>query len=182
MRGRSRLGGPRFALVAVLAVALSGGTGCRRDAELGVPPGAHVVNMVVLKGRGGETLALVPVYIHGKGPFAFALDTGASRTVVDRRIAAELGLQVAGPDVPVSGVGGNVSAQPVHVENWRVDEIELPPSTLDTIDLSDGDRQTGLQGLLGSDTLSRFQVIQVDYKNQRLVFHPGPSGKVGERQ
>ena len=76
--------------------------------------------------RGGETLALVPVYIHGKGPFAFALDTGASRTVVDRRIAAELGLPAAGPEVPVSGVGGNVAAQPVRVEDWRVDEIELP--------------------------------------------------------
>ena len=43
------------------------------------------------------------------------------------------------------------------------------------------DGKTGLLGLLGSDTLSRFQVIHVDYKNQRLVFHPGPSGRLEAR-
>jgi hypothetical protein len=34
---------------------------------------------------------------------------------------------------------------------------------------------------LGSDTLSRFQVIHIDYSRQKLVFHPDPSGRLGAR-
>jgi hypothetical protein len=176
MSSRFRLGGWRTGLLLLLAVA----TGCQ-GGNTGVPPGAHVIPMVVLKGQGGETLALVPVFIDGQGPFAFALDTGASRSVVDRKIAAELGLSVAGGDVQITGVGGNAPAVPVRVGHWRVANIDLPTSTLDALNLSDPDRSTGLQGLLGSDILSKFEIIQVDYKNQRLIFHPGPSGRLALR-
>jgi predicted aspartyl protease len=178
MGGWVRTGSLRQTLLPVLAVGFLLAAGCQRGNELSIPAGAHDIKMVVLKGRGGETLALVPVFINGKGPFAFALDTGASRSVVDTRLAAELGLPISGEESSVSGVGGKATAQPVRVENWRVGNIEIPPSTLDALELSDGDGNTGLQGLLGSDTLSRFQVIQVDYAHQRLIFHPGPSGKL----
>ena len=166
-------------LLLALAVTLAAAAGCNRGTDNGIPAGAHSTRMVVLKGRGGETLALVPVYIEGKGPFAFALDTGASRSVVDRRLAAELGLTVAGGEVQVSGVGGKAAARPVRVGRWQLAEIDLPATTLDALDLSD--RTTGLQGLLGSDILSRFEVISVDYKHQRLIFHPGASGKLAVR-
>ena len=181
MRRCFRTGGPRQALLLVLALSGFGIPGCRPGIEEGVPAGTHAIEMAVLKGREGETLALVPVYIEGKGPFAFALDTGASRTIVDRRIAEELGLPIAGDDVQVSGVGGNTLAQPVRVARWRLAGIELPASTLDALDLSDGDRLAGLYGLLGSDTLCKFEVIHLDYKNQRLIFHAGPSGQLAAR-
>ncbi len=125
MRRCFRTGGPRQALLLVLALSGFGIPGCRPGIEEGVPAGTHAIEMAVLKGREGETLALVPVYIEGKGPFAFALDTGASRTIVDRRIAEELGLPIAGDDVQVSGVGGNTLAQPVRVARWRLAGIEL---------------------------------------------------------
>jgi hypothetical protein len=120
---RSRLGRPRQALRFFLAVSLFAAPGCWRGAENSIPSGAHEIAMVVLKGPRHETLALVPVFIGDKGPFAFALDTGASRTVVDRRIAAELGLPVAGGEVQVSGVGGNAVAQPVRVDRFSADNI-----------------------------------------------------------
>src|SRR5262245_11982061 len=138
-----RLGSPRQALLLALAVALFGVLGCQRTTENALPSGAHDIKLVVLNGRGGETLALVPVYIEGKGPFAFALDTGTSRSVVDSRIAAELGLPSAGGEVQVSGVGGKAVAQPVRVGHWRVGEIDIPASTLDALELSDGDRNGG---------------------------------------
>jgi predicted aspartyl protease len=178
MSRRFRLSGTRQALLLVLAVALLGGMGCQRATENSIPTGAHEVKMVVLKGPKHETLALVPVYIDGKGPFSFALDTGASRTVVDRRVAEELGLPVAGSEESVKGVGGKAVAYPVRVGSWSVADFELHPSTLDALDLSEGGRASGLQGLLGSDMLSRFHVIHVDYKNERLIFHAGPSGQL----
>ena len=180
MRRLFRIGGSRQAVLLVVAVPLLCATGCRQS-EPDLPAGAHAIEMVVLKGTRGETLALVPVYIEGRGPFAFALDTGASRSVVDSRIAAELGLSAAGGEIEVSGVGGRTVARPVRVVSWRVGDIDIPTSTLDALEPSGGDGKTGLQGLLGSDTLSRFQVIRVDYKNGRLVFHPGPSGRLDAR-
>jgi Aspartyl protease len=95
---------------------------------------------------------------------------------VDRRIAEGLGLPVAGDDVQISGMGGNALAQPVRVARWRLAGIELPASTLDALDLSDGDCLAGVHGLLGSDTLCKFEVIHLDYKNQRPIFHTGPPG------
>jgi hypothetical protein len=170
-------GSVRWAGSWVVAVFLLG-IGCQRAVEIGVPAGAHDIPMEVLKGAQGQTLALVPVYLEGKGPLAFALDTGASRSTVDRRVAVELGLPVAGRAEQVEGVGGKVLARPVDVHRWRVGAIDLPASTLDVIDLSANGRAEGLQGLLGSDVLSRFKVITVDYQRQRLIFNPGPSGTI----
>jgi len=178
MSRRIRPGSPWCALLPALAAAV-GAAGCQRGPE--VPPGAQAIEMVVLKGRGGETLALVPVFIEGKGPFAFALDTGASRTVVDRRVAEELGLPPAGGAAEVKGVGGRAVAVPVRVGGWRVGGIELPAGTIDALDLAADGRQDGLRGLLGSDILSRFQTVLVDYKRERLVFNPGASGQLASR-
>src|SRR3954470_8090089 len=133
----------RQALLLVLAVSLLGAAGCQSGTGNGAPAGAHDIKMLVLKGPGGATLALVPVYIKGKGPFTFALDTGASRSTVDSRVAAELGLPVAGGAEPVKGVGGKVVARPVGVQQWRLDDIDLPASTLDALDLAAGGRQDG---------------------------------------
>jgi len=120
-------------------------------------------------------MALVPVFIEGKGPYSFALDTGASRTTVDSKIAEELGLLTAGGETQVTGVGGKAIARPVRVKSWRVAETDLPATTIDALDLSD--RTTGLQGCSAPTFLSKFQVIHVDYKHQRLIFHPGSSGQ-----
>jgi predicted aspartyl protease len=152
--------------------------GCKRVAEPALPPGSYQIHMMVVKGRHGETMALVPVYINGQGPFAFALDTGASRTVIDRQIAEELRLPAIGEPVEVTGVGGSATAQPVRVENWRIDKIDVPAATMEAVELANGDKKLGLHGLLGSDTLAKFEVIHIDYKNQRLVFQPGESRQI----
>src|SRR5438034_10516552 len=112
---RVRLGSPRQALLLVLAVTLFAATACQHRTENFGPSGSHDVKMVVLKGPGGATMALVPVFIGDKGPFAFALDTGASRTSVDRRVAEEVGLPAVGGEVQVSGVGGKAVGRPVRV-------------------------------------------------------------------
>ena len=60
-------------------------------------------------------LPMVEVRIDGKGPFWFVVDSGASRTVLDARLASELGLEVTGRGattgtgsgaVPLAFVGG----------------------------------------------------------------------------
>jgi hypothetical protein len=88
--------------LALLAIALLAAAGCRRGAveQAGAPPSqagdGQTVSLLVLQGPGGSTLALVPVFIDGQGPFAFALDTGASHSVIDKDLAEQLGLPAAG--------------------------------------------------------------------------------------
>ena len=51
---------------------------------------------------------VVGVRIQGAGPFRFRLDTGASRTVVSRELAARLGLPLSGSSVVVTPAGRTV--------------------------------------------------------------------------
>src|SRR5262245_56794162 len=73
-------------------------TGCSvtvgREASLG----CGQVHARVVSGAGGARLVLVPVYISGRGPYDFALDTGAARTVVDARVSNLLRLPTTGSE------------------------------------------------------------------------------------
>jgi predicted aspartyl protease len=120
----------------------------------------------------GATLALVPVTIAGQGPYLFALDTGASSTVLDTTIADELGLQRTGEQREVSGVIGQQRVELVHVEQWQLGDVDLGATDIALLDLPSPTRGDGLQGLLGSDVLSNFDYVVVDYDDRRLGLAP----------
>src|SRR6202020_3359569 len=65
----------------------------------GTPKGEQTVHIVVLamKGEKRAAMALVPVYIDGHGPYPFAVDTGASTSLVSRAIVKKLKLPEQGP-------------------------------------------------------------------------------------
>ena len=50
----------------------------------------------------------MPVFVNDKGPYDFAVDTGASSTAISLQLAAEFGL--ATEKIPLVGGGGNVPA------------------------------------------------------------------------
>ena len=124
----------------------------------------------------GSTLLYVPVTFAGPGTVDFVLDTGASKTALERRLAERLGLPAAAGVVGgVAGVGtdGGGGTQVLRVEEWRMGEVELPASTVVTVDLSDLSLPGGQgqpQGLLGSDVLREFGAVTIDYAGQRLLF------------
>lgn len=133
----------------------------------------HAVEMFVLKNPDGDVMALVPIYINGQGPFNFALDTGASHSVIDAAVAARLKLPAAGEPVTITGVSSAAQAQPVRVQDWRVGNVPLPARTLVTLDLSAARQHGGgFKGLLGSDILSGFDSVLLDYRRHQLMFHP----------
>jgi hypothetical protein len=121
-------------------------------------PGSHRVPMTVIR-SGASTVAVVPVTLEGAGPKRFALDTGASSSVVDRRVAQQLSLPPVGRPLNAAGVSCSAKSQPVHVDSWRVGAVALPAQNLDSIALP----VPGLDGLLGSDVLSRFGTVTIDY-------------------
>jgi predicted aspartyl protease len=138
----------------------------------------------VVRGVGGTVLVNVDIFIDDQGPYTFVLDTGASRSVIDPAIAAELGLPESSRTGIVTGVTGQAEAAMVEVENWRIGEVPLPPTTVVALELPQiagpsilggilGDRMGEVRGLLGSDMLSEFGVVQLDYEQGVLILRPG---------
>ena len=127
------------------------------------------VPLQVVKGPNDATLALVPVMINGQGPFAFALDTGASQSAVSQQIATQLNLKPTGSTEQVSGVTGTQKVQLVDISQWQAGNVTLPSTQAIAIDFGgSGNQQAGLQGLLGSDVLSQYGAIAVDYESATL--------------
>lgn len=158
----------------VLASALLALAGCQRLATPGTGSEEPGVPLLVVEGRSGSTLALAPVFINGQGPFAFALDTGASHSVIDQELAEELKLPAAGPNVKVTGVATTAEAEQLQMDSWRVGDVPLPGNTIVSLGMAQTNHGVKLRGLLGSDVLSRFGAITVDYDRQRLFLRARP--------
>jgi hypothetical protein len=166
--------------VAVLACLALVGAGCQvavekqcpSPATAPLPAGQQAVRLLVARGPNGATLAFVPVFINGEGPFRFTLDTGASTSTIDADLAHRLKLPVSGKAEEVTGVATVTKGTPVRVEEWRVGDVSLPAQSLVTLQFPDADGVTRMHGLLGSDVLSRYGAVLVDYRGQVLVLHP----------
>lgn len=160
----------------VAGVALVAGCTLPADQAPGARPvtgDQRVVPLQILQGPQNQTLAFVPVEINGQGPYLFALDTGASSSVVDADIAAALGLTTVSRGQPVTGVAAQTEADIVRVENWRLPGVDLPAARIASIDLPSPAGGQGLQGLLGSDMLAGFGRITVDYDREQLLLPAG---------
>jgi hypothetical protein len=129
------------------------------------------VRLKVIATKGRNTIALVPIWIDGRGPYPFALDTGASQSLIDSAVARALRLQVVGTSPPLDGITGGGRGQSVQVKNWRAGGVRLPADTISSFKLLNG-RGNGPAGLLGSDVLSRYGEIAVDYEKDLLLLDP----------
>jgi predicted aspartyl protease len=160
-----------------------GGTSVHREAAIsptgkhvkvkvgGVPRGERTVRLVVITTRSGATLAMVPVRINGRGPYPFAVDTGASQSLIDLRLAQRLGLRQTGTTGLLAGVAGAAHGEKIAVGDWAAGKVRLPGGSLAALKLAGPDGK-GPMGLLGSDVLSRFGRIAVDYAHSRLILDP----------
>lgn len=127
-------------------------------------------------GDQGSTLVIVEVLIQGKGPYPMALDTGASLTLIDTSLSNKLGLVVAGPSEQITGVGGVQQVTPVKIAHWSLGTAQLPAMTITSAPLSNLKRTAEVDGLLGSDVLSRVGAVTIDYTNSQITLYPIASG------
>jgi len=145
----------------------------------GTPKGEQTVRIEVVAtstNPSRQTLALVPVFIDGHGPLPFALDTGASRSLISAGLARKLGLPSRGSAGMLQGVTGAASAENFAVASWRAGGVALPPATIAAVGsptaASSAADLHGPVGLLGSDVLSRYGKIAIDYDRALLVLDP----------
>lgn len=127
---------------------------------------AQTIPLVVVKERDGATAALVRVFIHGR-LVPMLVDTGATVSVINRTAARELHLKTVGKPHQFCGVTGCALARRVRVKNWNVGGVPLPAVVVSSSPIA------GLNahpfGLLGSDVLSRFGSVTIDYANKELI-------------
>jgi hypothetical protein len=158
----------------------------------GTPKGEQTVKVQVVadKGTKRSAMALVPVYIDGHGPYPFALDTGASSSLIPASLAHKLKLPEVGSPETVSGITGSSQAVRVRIDNWRAGSVPLPPTLISAMEDSSESttaeegqgskgppnapvhRVAGPMGLLGSDVMSRYGKIAVDYDKGLLILDP----------
>ena len=134
------------------------------------PSRSLAVAITVLK-HDEQVLAVVPVTIDGHGPYSFAIDTGASQSLVDSAVARELSVPKTGHTQRIAGVDSVSKVASIRVKTWRVGDVVLPATTIVEANLPFGNADGGVQGLLGSDMLSQFDVVTIDYAHSKLVLH-----------
>jgi hypothetical protein len=174
----------RYAFVLVVIGLLSGGSSSAASTPVApivsgiqlpvfqkscAPPSRtpSVVPIRVVGGhRGAEIVA--NVCFGGEGPFPFVVDTGAATTLVDKSVAVRLHLlRVHGPWT-VASFTCKRQVFVAAVSDWSVGSMKLPPQAV-LVGTIQSPVVPNLDGLIGSDTLSRFGAVRIDFRQQTIT-------------
>jgi hypothetical protein len=120
-------------------------------------------------------MIFVPIRLNGSPPLSFVLDTGSTRTIVDRTLAKSLGLKTSGSS-SIQGAGaGHIPIEFIHDVSVTLPGIESAGYELSTADLQPLEASLGVRvdGILGYELFSRF-VVTVDYEAKTMTLgQPG---------
>jgi hypothetical protein len=113
----------------------------------------------------------VSVSIANSGPLSFLFDTGASISVLDSTVAAELGFETEG-ELGGTGAGGTGTATLALVPAMSVGEVTIGSAPVAVLDISAISDLAGkeIAGILGADFCRRF-VIELDYENGSMTVY-----------
>ena len=160
------LGGREGPVGADRSVAGTGDRSAVPRALTGTGPFTPVPMSVVV--RDGYVRPLVDVHIAGSD-HPFVLDTGAGTSAVDREFAAVVSLAGTGRREVISGVACTIAVPIVGSGRWAIGPVRLGPRPMPDVSLG----PIGASGLLGSDELTRFGWIVLDYRRGELLLGPG---------
>jgi predicted aspartyl protease len=134
------------------------------ETAMAIPFGMASDSLVVVEGRAGNV-----------GGLKFIVDTGATRSLIDKKIASRLQLQrhagqimnfdrsipIEWAELPELQVG------PLRAAGVRVMVVDLPKYS---------EIANGFDGIVGLDLLSRSEKFTIDYSKKRLYFEPSVNG------
>jgi gag-polyprotein putative aspartyl protease/Bacterial SH3 domain len=126
--------------------------------------GAKTITVPVL--MNGASV-IVPVIVNGTLRANLALDTGATITVVSRRIASALALSTLGVS-KVGTVAGIITVPVVRLGSLKVGDAQVHDLVVSVHDFSTDPR---VEGLLGLDFLKNFHV-SLDARRSLLILNP----------
>ena len=135
-------------------------------------------NPAPIRFRQSLNLIFASVMINGQGPFEFAIDTGATQTVVSEKLAEKLGLKPITTTV-VFGIGG---VGKVETKIYRMDELTAGDVNVKNTPVgtfNDPLISQFADGILGTSIFSDF-FVTVDYPADQLLLSkrrtPTPAG------
>jgi hypothetical protein len=154
------------------------GRGCGGAGPAG--PGVEAVPATVSVVQ-GQVGVFVGVCIGGTGPYPFLVDTGASTTEIDARLASRLRLPRIGSLQSFNGAGCTTHAQGRLARSWSVAGLALRPQTVMTLPIPSFGEPGEAMGVIGSDIWQRFGRLRIDFQRRELVVpvpeQPTPSGR-----
>ncbi|WP_380874709.1 retroviral-like aspartic protease family protein [Sphingomonas sp. DBB INV C78] len=139
-----------------------------------VPPSV-VANTPALDDEAAETLATavdaaqrmtVNVFVNGRGPYPFAVDTGSDRTAVARSLSDRLALP-KGKSATMHSMGGSGQIGTAVIASLQVGGNEVRDVRAPVL----ADRHIGVSGLLGVDGLAD-QRVEMDFIAGNMKIYP----------
>ncbi|QTD52844.1 retropepsin-like aspartic protease [Sulfidibacter corallicola] len=118
---------------------------------------------------------IVPLTLNGKGPYDIVLDTGASITVIEPRVVAEVDAKRTGQTFQMVGVASRavdaefVSFEEISLSGARVRDFRAASQRIDALN------SRKVIGLLGQDFLNHF-VMNLNSADQTVTLEPHHRG------
>jgi hypothetical protein len=127
---------------------------------------------------------LVNVCIDGAGPFPFVIDSGSSSSAIDEQLSRRFKLRPVGAREQAAGIACRATVVPEQLSSWSVGGLALRPQVVLSASLPKLEPNQPLAGIIGSDVLSRFGSVRIDYQALTVSFgtsesaSPTPNGVV----
>ncbi len=119
---------------------------------------------------------LAPVHVNGQGPFAFVVDTGASRSAIAPELAEALALAPEpGATVILRGITGTEEVPLIRVQRLEFGEVSLADHRLPVVRpavFADADGILGVEGL-------KHSCVHADFRRQRISIERGRCPRAG---
>ena len=139
--------------------------GCTRSQLVVGRPLVLPIRIVHL-GKGAVVLA--NVCIDGVGPFPFVVDSGSALSVVDTQLSHRFDLHQVGMPELAAGIGCSATVVPEQVSRWSMGNLTLRPQAVLSTAMPNLNASQPLDGVIGSDVLSRFGAVRIDYRTQTM--------------
>jgi tetratricopeptide (TPR) repeat protein len=143
-----------------------------KDMEFDRPGGIqHLMHSVEVPFDYAHKEILVKCRINQGDELDFLFDTGASETIIDRRVAAENMLLKEGV-ADIRALAGSVQSDTTTLGRFEVGNLVLNDVDARILDLSGQSRHLGrrLGGIIGTNVISKFVAV-LDYGKSKITFH-----------
>jgi len=120
-----------------------------------------------------EPLVIVPVLVNSRGPYNFAVDTGAGHTVISNRVAADLALE-HGKQVAMRGGAGGAGGFFTHIDTLEFAGVasgKMQVAVADFFPALSVAAGTQLDGVIGYNVLAQYHVT-IDYPRSTIALNP----------
>ena len=118
-------------------------------------------------------LIIVRCVVNGRGPFNFAVDTGASVTVISPGVARQAGVALDGARAKATGADGHMEARMARLKSLEIGKTQAKNLQVAIMGLATLNRSTRLKlgGIVGYNMLKRFRVT-IDYAERKMILEP----------